>query len=123
MAKETPAERKVRQDYELTQFVNVLRAAGHKVTEELRFHAERRWRFDVAVIACQIGGSRKYENIAIEVQGLGGAHQTHIGFKRDLEKFGEAFALGWTVLCVSRQMIKDGTALDLLARRGVKVEK
>jgi hypothetical protein len=118
--KESPEARKERQQIELWQFIDVLRRAGNSVTEEFRFHPERRWRFDIALTVCPVG--TKYENIAIEIQGLGGGHQTNVGFKRDLEKFGEAFAAGWTVLCVSRQAIKDGTALDLLARRGVRVE-
>jgi hypothetical protein len=67
------------------------------------------------------GGVYRIENIAIEIEGYG-RHQSMKGFTADLEKYSEAFAQGWTVLRVSRAMIADGTALDVLARRGVRVE-
>ncbi len=131
---ETKAERKVRQDYELTQFVNVLRAAGNVVEEEVRFDERpadssqsppipRQWRFDVVLPLCLIHSkdTPSWEHIAIEIEGYG-RHQSMKGFTGDLIKYGEAFGQGWTLLRVSRAMIADGTALDLLARRGVKVE-
>ena len=132
---ETKAERKVRQDYELTQFVNVLRAVGNVVEEEVNFDMRpadssqsppipRQWRFDLAMPTTRLwipGSHLRIENLAIEIEGYG-RHQSMKGFTADLEKYGEAFAQGWTLLRVSRAMIADGTALDLLARRGVRVE-
>jgi len=127
----------VRQDYELTQFVKVLRDAGHTVQEEVKFDDRdadptqeppipRKWRFDIAMPGCKRhlnsnGSGVRYESIAIEIEGYG-RHQSMKGFTADLEKYAEAFAQGWTVLRVSRAMIADGTALDVLARRGVRVE-
>lgn len=138
MARETKAERDVRQDAELTQFVRVLRDAGNVVEEEVLFDCRaadssqsppipRKWKFDVAMPLCptyrpgMLG--RRMENIAIEVEGVGLSHMGRKGWKRDIEKSGEAFAQWWTVLRVTRQDIKDGTALDLLARRGVRVSR
>jgi len=137
VAKETKDERKVRQDYELTQFVKLLRDAGHTVQEEVKFDDRdadptqeppipRKWRFDVALPGCVSHPNEMrpkiIENIAIEIEGMGGRHQTARGFNADLCKYSEAFAQGWTLLRVSRAMIADGTALDLLARRGIRVE-
>jgi len=136
--RESRDERKVRQDYELTQFVKVLRDAGHTVQEEVKFDDRdadptqeppipRKWRFDIAMPGCKRhlnsnGSGVRYESIAIEINGIGFSHTSRKGQQRDIEKGAEAFAQGWTVLTVTRAMIADGTALDLLARRGVRVE-
>jgi len=138
VARESKEDRADRQAMELWRFVTVLRDAGNVVEEELRFDQReadttqepavpRKWRFDVALpnceIDCGLSGNVRItcgENIAIEIEGYG-RHQSMKGFTADLEKYGEAFAQGWTLLRVSRSMIADGTALDLLARRGVRV--
>ena len=112
--KETKEERAERQARELWRFIQVLAAAGNVVEEEVRFHDERRWRFDLAL-------PQESPPLAIEIEGFG-RHQSMGGFVKDIEKYGEAFALGWNVLRVTRAMIADGTALDVLARRGVRVE-
>jgi hypothetical protein len=136
VSKETKAERAVRQDYELTQFINVLRRAGNVVEEEVAFDMRpadssqsppipRKWRIDVALPWCEVKkpGSKVWmEMVAIEVQGVGFSHGSRAGQKRDIEKNGELFAQGWTAVQVSRSMIADGTALDLLARRGIRVQ-
>ena len=59
---------------------------------EVRFHPERRWRFDFAFIE---------QKIAIELEGgiwIGGRHQTGKGFQGDCEKYNQATILGWRVL-------------------------
>ena len=139
MARESKEDRADRQAMELWRFVTVLRDAGNVVEEELRFDQReadttqepavpRKWRYDVALpnceIDCGLSGNVRItcgENIAIEIEGYG-RHQSMKGFTADLEKYAEAFAQGWTVLRVSRAMIADGTALEVLARRGVRVE-
>jgi hypothetical protein len=136
MARESKEDRAERQAQELWRFITVLAAAGNVVEEELRFDERepdptqeppipRKWRFDVALpcwrLAYMAGVVYRIENIAIEIEGYG-RHQSMKGFTADLEKYAEAFAQGWTVLRVSRAMIADGTALDVLARRGVRVE-
>lgn len=134
--KETREARKERHALELWQFCDVLRRAGNIVEEELRFDVRpadptqepripRLWRFDVALPYCEVRlGVRptRYEMIAVEIEGMGGRHQTMKGFRSDVEKYAEGFAQGWTILRVTRRMIADGTALDALARRGVTVE-
>jgi hypothetical protein len=133
--KETKEERADRQSQELWRFIQVLAAAGNVVEEELRFDRReadptqeppipRKWRFDVAMPTTRLwipGSHLRIENIAIEVEGFG-RHQSMAGFVGDLEKYSEGFAQGWTILRVSRAMIADGTALEVLARRGVRVE-
>lgn len=73
---------------------------------EHRFHPVRRWRFDFAWVG---------PKLAVEVQGgiwSGGAHGRGVGITRDMEKLNEAQILGWSVLFVSSEMIKDGRALE-----------
>jgi len=111
--KESKEQRKERQAQELWQFVEVLRRAGHEVEEEVKFHPERKWRFDLAI---------RSRLLAIELEGFG-RHQSMAGFIGDIEKYSEAFALGWNVLRVTRAMVADGRALDVLARHGVRVER
>jgi len=134
--KETKEARKERQHQELWRFISVLRSAGNIAVEEFAFDMRpadssqspaipRRWKFDLVMPTCIT--DRGYvdntpENIAIEIEGFG-RHQSMKGFTADLDKYGEAFAQGWTLLRVSRKMIADGTALDYLARRGVRVER
>lgn len=111
--KESAEARMERQARERWQFIEVLRRAGNIVEEEFRFAADRRWRVDLYL---------PDHGIFVEIEGLNGRHQSMAGFRADLEKYGEAFARGYDVLRVSRAMVADGTALELLARRGVNVE-
>lgn len=77
---------------------------------EFRFHAQRRWRFDLAWPDCRV---------AVEVDGAtfaGGRHVTGTGYERDAEKLNEATVLGWRVLRVTPAMIDDGRALGWLER-------
>jgi len=123
---ESKEARKARHALELWRFIDVLRRAGNIVEEEVKFHPYRKWRVDLMIPCCErtcpISKVVHYEMIAIEIEGLNGRHQHMAGFKADLEKYAELFALGHTLLRVSRQMIADGSALDYLARRGVNVE-
>lgn len=90
----------------------VLRAAGNAVERELRFSDERAWRFDVAL---------PRRKIAVEVEGLNGRHQRTGGFRRDMEKYNTALALGWRVLRVTGRDVETGDALVWLARLRVRV--
>lgn len=141
-SKEQRAERQAR---ELWTFIDVLRRAGNIVEEEVRFDTRpadsaaeppipRKWRIDVALPCCEIHlptnrdlpFKARVDWIAVEIEGFtggfGGGHQRVAQFKDNIEKHGELFAQGWTLLRVSRKMIADGSALDYLARRGVRVE-
>jgi hypothetical protein len=78
---------------------------------EFRFHPTRRWRFDYA-----------WPDLMIALEQEGGAwvkgrHTRGSGFVKDCEKYGEAFALGWTVVRATPQMIDSGIAIDWIQRR------
>lgn len=75
---------------------------------EVRFHANRRWRFDLA------WPDRK---LAVEVEGgiwKGGRHTRGLGYERDCEKYNTAALHGWRVLRFTVGMVKDGRALDVV---------
>ena len=88
-----------------------LRAAGLPLpVPELRFHPDRRWRFDLAW---------PDRMVAIEVDGgswIGGRHTSGSGFENDCIKLSTAAALGWRVLRVTPRMIERGQALELIER-------
>lgn len=89
-----------------------LKAAGIPQPEkEYRFMPSRRFRFDLAW---------PDKMTALEIEGgawVRGRHVNPLGFLKDLEKYGEAFALGWDVLRVSPQQLENGTALRWLKAR------
>lgn len=79
-------------------------------TPEHRFHPERKWRFDFAWAP---------QRIALEIEGgtwQYGRHNRATGFLRDMEKYREAALLGWMVLRVTPEELKDGTAASLVDR-------
>lgn len=74
-------------------------------TPEVRFHSERRWRFDWACERLML---------AVELEGIThfggsiGRHQSAKGIESDAEKYNAAIELGWAVLRYSqRQVAKD----------------
>jgi very-short-patch-repair endonuclease len=86
-------------------------AAGLPAPErEVRFHATRRWRFDLLWRA---------KRIAIEVDGgvfLGGRHTRGVGYTKDCEKLNEALLLGFRVLRVTPGQVQSGQALAWIER-------
>lgn len=86
------------------------------VTEH-RFHPTRRWRFDYAWPELKI---------AMELHGgvhSGGRHTRGKGFVADREKMNTAIELGWRVIEVTPEHIKNGTArrwLEQLITTGAK---
>jgi len=87
-----------------------LRAAGLKFEQELKFHDERRWRFDFAFPDTKI---------ALEIHGgtwNNGAHVRGKHYESDCEKACEAAILGWRILPVTGDMVRDGRALKLVER-------
>lgn len=98
------------------------RAAGLALpVRELRFAPPRMWRFDLAW---------PIPRVAVEVDGggfqmrpcpgcgkllpMGGRHSTGKGIRDDAEKLSNAAALGWRVLRVVPDQVRDGVALDWL---------
>lgn len=79
------------------------------VTEH-QFHPTRQWRFDYA------WPQRK---VALEVHGgvfTKGRHTRGAGFTKDKEKMNEAACLGWLVVEVTTDQLKEGLALDWVSR-------
>lgn len=78
--------------------------------QEHRFHATRRWRFDLAW---------PDRMIAVEVDGgvwSGGRHTRGAGFVGDCEKANEATAMGWRVFRFPTPHVSDGSAVAMLRR-------
>lgn len=78
--------------------------------QEHRFHATRRWRFDLAW---------PDRMIAVEVDGgvwSGGRHTRGAGFVADCLKVNEATAMGWRVFRFPTPHVSDGSAVEMLRR-------
>jgi very-short-patch-repair endonuclease len=77
---------------------------------QVRFDAERRWKFDLAwpaqLVACEVDGATYAD----------GRHNRGDGIHNDCEKFSTAAAQGWRVLRVDAKMVEDGSAVRLIER-------
>ena len=84
-----------------------------KPVTEYAFVEDRGFRFDLAY---------PEEKVAIEVEGGTGhgggksRHTTPDGFRRDCEKYNLAGTMGWNVQRFPPSMLRDGTAVELIAR-------
>jgi hypothetical protein len=59
------------------------------------------------------------QRVAVEIQGglwVNGAHSRGSGVERDCVKLSIAAAMGWRVLPISKAMIEDGQAVELIAQ-------
>jgi hypothetical protein len=77
---------------------------------EHRFHPVRKWRFDWAFVP---------PRIAVEVEGgafTNGRHTRGAGFLKDIEKYGEAAALGWVVIRVVPKQLTDVRTFEWIRR-------
>ena len=75
---------------------------------EYKFEPKRRWRFDFAW---------PFYRIALEIEGgtwVRGRHSRGAGMRADCEKYNAAVLAGWKVLRVTSDMVKDGSALNLV---------
>lgn len=87
-----------------------MRAVKIQFEREYRFHDTRKWRFDFAMPDIKL---------AVEVEGglyINGRHNRGKGYEDDLEKYGEAMKLGWTVYRCGPRMIKNGQALETIEK-------
>lgn len=94
----------------LITFLKVFKIEGWE--PEYKFCESRRWRFDVAFPAIQLG---------IEIDGGhyvpgGGKHTSLEGFENDCEKLNEAILLGWRILRFSPRMVTQGIAINFIER-------
>lgn len=77
---------------------------------EYRFCPGRRWRFDFAW---------PFYQIAVEIEGgswVQGRHTRGCGMRADCEKYNAAVLAGWRVLRVTSDMVKDGSALNVVEK-------
>ena len=77
---------------------------------EYKFHPVRKFRFDFAW---------PEHDLALEIEGgvwKKGRHNRPLGFIKDMEKYNEAVILGWRILRVTPEMLKNGVAMQLLER-------
>lgn len=91
--------------------LNRLERAGLPAPEQqFRFCLTRRWRADMAYPDAML---------LIEADGgtwVGGRHTRGKGFENDCEKTSTAAAMGYRVIRVTRSMIEDGRAVELIRR-------
>jgi very-short-patch-repair endonuclease len=84
---------------------------AHMFERELRFHPERKWRFDFA---------NQHKKIAIELQGgifgKKSGHNTGVGIRNDMEKNNEAQRLGWRVFHFYVDDVKSGNAVTYIKK-------
>ena len=92
---------------------------------EYVFAPSRRWRFDFSWPWREIpyegfvASKGIVEGLAVEVDGgtrTGGRHTRGDGYEKDAEKLNEAALMGWCVLRVTGDMVRDGRALRLIQR-------
>lgn len=78
---------------------------------EYRFHPTRKWRFDFAW---------PDQHLAVEVDGE--VHRIKSRFHADIQKHAIATLMGWTVLRVGGQQVRNGAAVkwvrEVLEQRG-----
>ena len=77
---------------------------------EFRFAPPRRWRFDWSWPSCFV---------SLEIEGghwVGGRHTRGTGFEKDLEKYNEATARGWSVLRVTPKMLSEPRTYEWIKR-------
>lgn len=77
---------------------------------EYRFHPRRRWRWDLAW---------PWAMVALERQGstwTAGRHTRGAGYRNDCEKLAVGQLGGWLVLWTTADMLRDGSAFDLVRR-------
>lgn len=92
-------------------FLHLCASSGLPQPElEFRFHPQRRWRLDFAWPPLRL---------ALEVEGGawlpgGGRHNRGRGFLADMTKYNAAVLLGWRILRVTPQQLKNGQALALV---------
>jgi len=101
-----------RQDDPKDKFLRDLHYSGVPAPElEYRFHPTRKWKFDLCWPAFMV---------AVEIEGLvysnrndnqlTGRHVSVTGFKKDIEKYGVAFSMGYNVLRITSADARSGAA-------------
>lgn len=97
---------------------------GLLAVPEQKFHLKRKWRFDF-ILTCPIQAAESsglgdvVPRVALEVEGgvwTGGRHTRGSGFKKDMEKYNEAAALGWRIIRVTPDDLCTMDTIELIKR-------
>jgi len=86
----------------------IYRETGERITPEYRFHSDRRWRIDYAIVP---------QKIAIEVEGgayTQGRHTRGKGFIADMEKYNALTAAGWRLIRVTPQQLITVKTIEMI---------
>ena len=84
--------------------------------QEHKFSLERRWRMDYAHLGLLI-----CDEVEGGVWTMGG-HTRPVGFLKNIEKYNAATLGGWAVLRITPQMVKDGSAFDLVDKALIELD-
>lgn len=87
--------------------------------KEIKFHPVRKWRLDLGwvlddgrKIACEIEGG-----IWMQTEtGRSKGHAHPKRFEQDIEKYNAAVLMGWELIRVTPEMIKDGSAVEIVIK-------
>ncbi len=123
-------------DWETALYEQICDLGLPKPVKEHRFHPTRKWRFDFAwpkrmiaveveggifgqVVTCHSCGTQVLERTKnggfVKVR-RGGRHTIGKSYEADCLKYSEAAVLGWRLVRVTSNQIKDGTAIGLIQR-------
>jgi very-short-patch-repair endonuclease len=101
---------KVRDELERALFTELKLMDLPVPVRQFQFHPKRRWKFDFAwperLFAAEVDGGTW----------TGGAHVRGKRYERDCEKGAEALLLGWRVMHVTTDMVRDGRAVAYIER-------
>lgn len=81
---------------------------------ELKFHPERKWRFDFAFMV-----PNQNHQVALEVQGgifLNGGHNRGAALRKEHEKRNAAAQLGWRILYVEPKDLCTAETVEMIRR-------
>lgn len=109
VAKGVPAPPKPASALEMIALNRLERAGLPAPVLGWRFDPKRRWEFDAAWVKA---------HVALELEGgiwSGGRHVRGKGYTRDCIKYAHAAILGWMVIRCTREMVEDGTMVELVA--------
>ena len=91
-----------------TRFLNIWKKIeGQELVEELKFHPDRKWRFDFA---------HPETWIAVEVEGGiwdQSRHTRPVGFIKDCEKYNAGIVLGWYIFRLPGYLITEETLTEI----------
>lgn len=93
-----------------TLFLHIVAAKLPRPVREFRFHLTRKWKVDFAWPP---------DWLIVEVEGgtwIQGRHSRGAGMRNDAIKYNEAVLMGFRLLRVTADMIRDGSALEVIER-------